>query len=198
MHPGLVKLIQKAEIKAALVDEFSDSVLALAGGAGRTAASSTIARDAARRRHGPCRPLALAPGWGERVGQHHTTPGSTRFARPNRRHATRRGARRKSPGFRRVQPSGLLRGRTAEEDQAADRGRRRPHHPVSVLHQRAHAIGNPPRCQPAGNHGGDLGRRRNARRRRIRPLDPGARDGRSRAPSASSAGDRAKPPTIAP
>ena len=73
---------------------------------------------------------------------------------------------------RSVQPGRVRRRRTAREDQTTHRGRRRAHHPMPVLHPRPHPARAPRRRHRRGDHGSDLGRRRNARRRRLRPLHP--------------------------
>src|SRR5690606_9189052 len=73
-----------------------------------------------------------------------------------------------------VQPGRVPGRRAARQDQAADRGGGRPRHPVSLLHQGPHQGGPARRRHARGADGGDLGGRRDARGRRLRPLRPGA------------------------
>ena len=99
--------------------------------------------------------------------------------------------------IREHQPRRLRRGRSSGEDQAADRGGGRPRDAMPILHHRAHQARAPQGGAPGGDHGGDLGRRRDASRRRLRPFDagparPGGRGRRTIRRTGRSAGPRAR------
>ena len=74
---------------------------------------------------------------------------------------------------RRVWPRSLRSRGARSQDQAAHRRCGRPCHAMPLLHQRAHRTGQPGRCRCEADHGVDLGRRRDARRRCLCALDPG-------------------------